>query len=245
MCPGCGPNHLDCFPDAFATLANPTLGVIDVNWSYITCPISTPLQVHNKEGVSAYWFSMQVVNANKRVTSLEVSTDGGNTWKSTTRQSYNFFENSSGFGTSMVDVKVTSIDGDVVVVKGVEVTPDLVGTASANFGGSSGTVPTSPAVASSSSTSVTMQHPTNTKAPISTSTTTTSAELATQPTSYPAIIVAPASYPVFTPTPMPTPTPTPSPIPEIEYVTIDACPPTPTPSPIPEIVYVTIDACPA
>jgi hypothetical protein len=222
MCPGCGPNHLDCFPDAFSALANPTLGVIDVTWSYITCPISTPLQLHNKEGVSAYWFSMQVVNANKRVTSLEVSTDGGYTWKSTTRQSYNFFENSSGFGTSMVDVKVTSIDGDVVLVKGVEVTPNLVVTASANFGGSSGTVATSAAVASSSSsssssTSVTVQYPPpNTKAPISTSTTTTSAYLAPQSTSYPAIVV----YPVITPTPTPTSTPTP----EIVYVTIDACP---------------------
>jgi hypothetical protein len=226
MCPGCGPNHLDCFPDAFAALANPTLGVIDVTWSYITCPISTPLQLHNKEGVSAYWFSMQVVNANKRVTTLEVSTDGGSTWKSTTRQSYNFFENSSGFGTSMVDVKVTSIDGDVVVVKGVEVTPDLVVAASANFGGSSGPVATSAAVASSSSssTSVTMKYPTSTKAPISTSTSTTSANLATQPTSYAAMVVAPTLYPIITPSPAPTPTPTPSSTPEITYVTIDACP---------------------
>lgn len=225
MCPGCGTNHLDLFPTAFSSLANPTKGVIDVTWSYITCPISTPLQLRNKEGVSAYWFSMQVVNANKRVTSLEVSTDGGSNWKPTTRQSYNFFENASGFGTSTVDVKVTSIDGDVVILKGVAVTPDLVITASSNFG-SSGTARTSAAAVvstPSSSTPIVAPSPA-TEAPVSTSAPTPTAgadfvEVATQLSSYAAAVVA-TSYPVVTLAPTPTPTSAQ----EITYVTIEACP---------------------
>lgn len=56
-----------------------------MTWDYITCPITSALSVVNKVGVSAYWFSMQVVNANKGVASLEVSTDGGSTWQATTR----------------------------------------------------------------------------------------------------------------------------------------------------------------
>lgn len=80
---------------------------------------------------------MQVVNANKRVASLEVSTDGGNTWQGTTRQTYNFFENANGFGATTVDVKVTSVDGEVVVVNGVQVGSGASTTASANFGTSS------------------------------------------------------------------------------------------------------------
>jgi expansin len=218
QCPGCGLNHLDLFPNAFSALANPTVGVIDLTWSYITCPITSPLQLHNKEGVSAYWFSMQVVNANKRVTSLEVSTDGGSTWQSTTRQSYNFFENSSGFGTSSVDVKVTSIDGDVVIVNNVEVTPDLVVTASANFP-SSGTVasPSSPAA---------VQDTMGTESSVSTPTPTPTTggadfvQVTTQATSYAAAFVAPASSSLVTPAPTPTLTSKP----EIAYVTIEACP---------------------
>jgi len=133
QCPGCGLNHLDLFPDAFASLANPTTGVISVTWSFIDCGITSPLQLHNKDGVSAYWFSMQVVNANKAVASLEVSIDGGSTWTGTVRQSYNFFEYSSGFGTTTVDVKVTSVDGDVIIVNGVEVASGASTTASSNF----------------------------------------------------------------------------------------------------------------
>ncbi|TVY86700.1 Expansin-YoaJ [Lachnellula willkommii] len=133
-CPGCGTNHLDLFPTAFSALATPSTGVIDVSWSYVDCPITTPLQVHNKEGVSAYWFSMQVVNANKAVSTLEVSTDGGSTWQATTRKDYNFFENSSGFGTDSVDVKVTSSAGEVVIVDNVAITTGSVVTAGSNFG---------------------------------------------------------------------------------------------------------------
>ncbi|KAG9244561.1 hypothetical protein BJ878DRAFT_63491 [Calycina marina] len=131
-CPGCGTNHLDLFSDAFAALANPTTGIIDVTWEYVNCPITAPLQLHNKDGVSAYWFSMQVVDANQAIESLEVSEDGGSTWQPTTRMAYNFFEQSSGFGAS-VDVKVTSVNGDVVIVNDVSVTSGSSVTASSNF----------------------------------------------------------------------------------------------------------------
>jgi expansin (peptidoglycan-binding protein) len=107
-----------------------------VTWDYVDCPITSALSLHNKEGVSAYWFSMQVVNANKRVESLEFSTNGGSTWTSTERQDYNFFECSSGSGATTVDVRVTSIDGDVVIVKNVGISSGASVTAGSNFGSS-------------------------------------------------------------------------------------------------------------
>ncbi|PQE06214.1 Barwin-related endoglucanase protein [Rutstroemia sp. NJR-2017a BBW] len=134
-CPGCGVNHLDLYPTAFTSLAPLSEGIINVAWSYVDCPITTPLELHNKEGVSANWFSMQVVNAKEGVTKLEVSKDGGVTWGSTTRQTYNFFEYAPGYG-STVDVRVTGVSGSVVTVKNVAVTPGSVVTASSNFGSS-------------------------------------------------------------------------------------------------------------
>ncbi|OCK85452.1 carbohydrate-binding module family 63 protein [Lepidopterella palustris CBS 459.81] len=133
QCPGCGTNHLDLFPDAFSALADPGKGVIDVTWDIVPCGISSPLSLRNKEGTSKYWFSMQVINSNIPVSKLEVSTDGGSTWASTTRQSYNFFENSSGFGTDTVDVRVTSSTGETIVVQNVGVASGTTFTASENF----------------------------------------------------------------------------------------------------------------
>ena len=114
-------------------MADKTLGIIDVTWNYVDCPITSSIQLHNKEGVSAYWFSMQVVNANKGVAKLEVSTNGGSTWQATTRTTYNFFENTSGFGTTTVDVRITSVDGDVVTVNSVNVSSGASTTGSSNF----------------------------------------------------------------------------------------------------------------
>jgi expansin (peptidoglycan-binding protein) len=133
MCPGCGTNHLDLFPTAFSALANPTVGVIDVTWKYVDCPITSALSLVNKDGVSAYYFAMQVVNSNKRVASLEVSTNGGSTWLSTVRQTYNFFDISSGTGTTTVDVKITSIDGDVLIIDSVKIAAGASTKASRNF----------------------------------------------------------------------------------------------------------------
>ncbi|KAF2184636.1 carbohydrate-binding module family 63 protein [Zopfia rhizophila CBS 207.26] len=133
QCPGCGNNHLDLFPDAFAKLADPSKGVIPVSWSIVPCDITSPIVLKNKEGTSKYWFSMQVMNSNVPVSKLEVSTDGGKTWQGTTRKEYNFFENPSGFGTDTVDVKVTSVNGGSITVKNCGVVPSSKITASSNF----------------------------------------------------------------------------------------------------------------
>jgi expansin (peptidoglycan-binding protein) len=74
-----------------------------------------------------------VVNANEPVKSVEVSTDGGSTWKKTERKDYNFFENPAGFGSTSVDVKVTSSTGKTVVVNKVGVTAGAQYKANANF----------------------------------------------------------------------------------------------------------------
>lgn len=76
---------------------------------------------------------MQVVNANEPVTALEVSTDGGSTWQSTTRTYYNYFERESGFGTDTVDVRVTGESGNAVVVGDVGCMSDEEVTAASNL----------------------------------------------------------------------------------------------------------------
>lgn len=104
-----------------------------MQYTKVACGITSPIVLHNKSGTSAYWFSMQIVNSNQPVSKLEVSTDGGSTWQATTRKDYNFFENSSGFGTSTVDVRVTSASGGTIKVSKVSVASDSKVTAASNF----------------------------------------------------------------------------------------------------------------
>ncbi|KAF2253651.1 carbohydrate-binding module family 63 protein [Trematosphaeria pertusa] len=133
QCPECDASHLDLFQNAFTQLAPASKGVIDISYAIVPCGITSPIILKNKEGTSPYWFSMQVMNSNVAISKFEVSTDGGSTWKATTRQPYNFFENASGFGTNTVDVKVTSVNGQSITVKGVSVAASSTKTASSNF----------------------------------------------------------------------------------------------------------------
>ncbi|KAL4727742.1 hypothetical protein ACLX1H_004430 [Fusarium chlamydosporum] len=131
-CPECDAGHLDLFPDAFKAVGG-TDGIVKTSYKFVECGITTPLVLHNKSGTSANWFSIQVVNANEPVKSVEVSVDGGKTWAKTERQDYNFFENPSGFGKESVDVKITSSTGKTVVVNNVGVATGAQYKAKSNF----------------------------------------------------------------------------------------------------------------
>ena len=126
---------LDLFENAFAKLGALATGIIPISFDYVKCPFSTPLQLHSKSGASKYWFSMQVVGANKAVKSLEVSKSGSGSWLPTVRKDYNFFEfaNYGGVGASTGSVRVTSVDGDVMVVNNVSLGDNASTTASKNF----------------------------------------------------------------------------------------------------------------
>lgn len=132
QCPECTKGHLDLFPDAFTAVGG-TDGIVDTSYKFVECGISSPITLKNKSGTSAHWFSMQVINANVPVKSLEVSINSGKTWTQTTRKAYNFFENPSGFGTESVDVRVTSTTGKTIVVKNVGIAADSEHDGGSNF----------------------------------------------------------------------------------------------------------------
>ncbi|KAL1608197.1 hypothetical protein SLS60_003136 [Paraconiothyrium brasiliense] len=133
QCPECAVNKLDLFENAFTQIGTKSDGIIPITYSIVPCGITSPIVLKNKEGTSPYWFSMQVMNSNVAVSKLEVSTDGGSSWKATTRSAYNFWENPSGYGTNSVDVRVTGVNGKTVTVKGVSVAASSTKTASGNF----------------------------------------------------------------------------------------------------------------
>ena len=132
-CPECDEGHLDLFEDAFKALSPSSSAPLATSYTMVDCGITSPLVLHNKSGTSPYWFSMQVLNANEPVAKLEVSTDGGKSWKPTERQEYNFFQEPSGFKTDTVTVRVTSRSGKTVEVAQVPVKSDSQVKASKNF----------------------------------------------------------------------------------------------------------------
>lgn len=126
-------NNVDLLPGGFQQLADLKVGRINVEWEIVKCDISSPLFLKTQTGSSEYWFSIQVVNSNVPVRSLEVSIDDGKTWQSLSRREYNFFQNPSGFGVDFVDVRITSVTGETIVVNNVSSAAETRTDATSNF----------------------------------------------------------------------------------------------------------------
>lgn len=110
-------------PNTWSKLTNGDSGggVDGIEWEWITCPIpeTTPLWIKMHGGASRYWFAATVENARYRTAKLEVSSDGGQTWKATTRQDYNTFVLDGTLPGDTATVRVTSVTGSEVVLDNV------------------------------------------------------------------------------------------------------------------------------
>lgn len=122
-------------PDMFSQLADKSLGEIPIEWEFVPCPISSPVQIRMHGGASQYWFAATVENAVYRTAKLEVSGDGGKTWKATKRDVNNFFvlPDNGGTGGATADVRLTSETGSTVVVKNVALKSDATTEGTANY----------------------------------------------------------------------------------------------------------------
>ncbi len=113
LCPECEKGHLDLSKEAFAKLADVSAGIVPVTWKVVECSVSGNLKYDYKDGVSQYWFALQVTNSRVPIKSLELKVDG--TFTSVPRESYNYFVDGKGSGPGPVTVRVTSIDGQQLI----------------------------------------------------------------------------------------------------------------------------------
>ncbi|KAK2038255.1 barwin-like endoglucanase [Colletotrichum somersetense] len=129
--------HLDMTPDTWSKLTNGNTGggVDGIKWEWITCPFteSTPLQVHMHGGASQYWFAATIENATLRTKKLEVSSDQGATWKTATLHDNNMWEIADTLPSVTCWVRVTSVNGDEVVVKDVALQSGKITKATENY----------------------------------------------------------------------------------------------------------------
>lgn len=128
QCPECASGALDLSAEAFAKIAEPSAGRVDVRWQPVSCSVQGAVILRFKEGSSQYWTGLQVRNTRIPVRSLEVQKNGA--WVAVPRQSYNFFVDSSGFGTGPFSFRITGSDGQQLVETGVPLrdSGDVAGT---------------------------------------------------------------------------------------------------------------------
>jgi len=131
LCGDCEANHIDLSAQAFAKIADPTLGQVAITYRAVPCNVDGPMSYRVKEGSSQYWTAIQVRNHRLPIAKVEYMKDGAFT--DMPREDYNYFVDANGVGAqpSGISLRITAVDGQVVTdtIPGPEAGQVFAGTA--------------------------------------------------------------------------------------------------------------------
>jgi expansin len=112
-CPECAYGDIDLSPEAFDQIAQRVQGRVPIQWRLVSMPITTPVQMRYKDGVSRYWTAVQVSNIPHPLVSIELWHNGQ--YVAVTRQYYNYFVRSGGAGPGYYTFRLTDIFGRQII----------------------------------------------------------------------------------------------------------------------------------
>lgn len=143
QCPGCGAGHIDLSEAAFSAIAPLNAGLVNVTYQPLVNPsLPGPISLLVKQGSSPYWLALLAMNTGNPLASVQVRSESGGGWYSLVRASYNYWVAQSGAGTGPFTVRLTDIQGHVVTVQGIALSPGVVqGTGTWMYGAGTTTGP--------------------------------------------------------------------------------------------------------
>jgi len=113
-------NHMDLSDAAFTRIANPSCGVIKLNYRQVPCPYySRNIVAKMKDGINAWWFAVMFkqVAGYGSIVKAEIKDSAMTSWSAMTHQSYHYWvgQSTAGFKPPL-SFRVTDLEGNVVVM---------------------------------------------------------------------------------------------------------------------------------
>lgn len=119
LCPECKVGHLDLSREAFAAIADPVAGRVDITWQIVSPALSGPISYHFKDGSNQWWTAVQVRNHRNPVARFEYQAESG-AWIEVPRTDYNYFvQTEPGMGPGPYHFRVTDSYGNVLIDSGI------------------------------------------------------------------------------------------------------------------------------
>jgi len=118
----CAPGQIDLSQQAFAKLANLSVGRLPITWTLLSPAESRTMSIRYKTGSSQYWCGVQAIGHRNPVAALEVKTANG--WRKLQRTGYNYFLSPNGSGCGKA-IRVTDIYGERLTIDGIALKPDV------------------------------------------------------------------------------------------------------------------------
>ncbi|WP_369390766.1 expansin EXLX1 family cellulose-binding protein [Streptomyces sp. CG1] len=132
-CPSpCARGQLDLSRQAFAKLADLSVGRLPITWSLLSPDLPGTIAVRYKTGSTKWWCGIQVFGHRNPVAVLEVRAAGG--WRRLPRTDYNYFLSADGTGCGGA-LRITDIYGEQLTVDGIAVRPDVAQPTGVQFAG--------------------------------------------------------------------------------------------------------------
>lgn len=119
----CEPGQLDLSQQAFAKLADLSVGRIPITWKLLSPAESGTISIRYKGGSSQWWCGIQAIGHRNPVAALEVRTANG--WRKLQRTDYNYFLAEDGNGCGRA-IRITDIYGERLTIDGIALRPDVV-----------------------------------------------------------------------------------------------------------------------
>jgi expansin (peptidoglycan-binding protein) len=119
----CAPGQLDLSHEAFAKLANLSVGRLPITWTLLSPAASGKISIRYKAGSSQYWCGVQAIGHRNPLATLEVRTAKG--WRKLHRTDYNYFLSTDGSGCGKA-IRITDIYGEQLTIDGIAIKPDVV-----------------------------------------------------------------------------------------------------------------------
>ncbi len=124
VCPlPCAVGQLDLSRQAFAKLADLSVGRLPITWTLLSPDSVGTLSVRYKPGSSQWWCGIQAIGHRNPIATLEVRTADG--WRQLPRTDYNYFLSADGTGCGG-SIRITDIYGEQLTVDHIGVQPDVV-----------------------------------------------------------------------------------------------------------------------
>jgi expansin (peptidoglycan-binding protein) len=131
-CPECSVGQLSLSEQAFAQLAAPSAGRVNITWKLLSPNVPDPISIRYRTGSSRQWCAIQVINHRNPLTKLELRSGGA--WRRLSRSDDNYFLSPGGTGCGG-SIRVTDIYGQQLILSRLPVKPDVLQATKAQFAG--------------------------------------------------------------------------------------------------------------
>ena len=132
-CPTCAAGDIDLSREAFARLADPDIGILDVDWQIVPCELSAAVRFRYNDLASRWWLAVQVQQSRYPVRRFEARPAGSGDYAELPRAEYNYFVRETGLGDGPFDFRLTDIRGEQIVEEAVPFSPGASIVGSAQF----------------------------------------------------------------------------------------------------------------